>query len=238
MKRFLLVPAAAVLLTPTGAETQSSLPFEDEETLHYTVSWPSGLSVGEAEMSAKLAKDTAGGPSRWSFEFTVEAAIPGFQVADTYRSSATPELCSLELEKTLSHGKRKAHEKTIFDQEGKVARRVTLGGGKSDIPIENCAKDGLTFLYHLRRELERGRIPPPQAVLFGAPYEVKFAYSGTGKAELHDELIETDKLTASVKGPASESAFLIEVAKDKSRTPVHITIPLEPGNFTLELAPQ
>ncbi len=171
MTRLLFLPAAVLLLTPAAPDPQALLPFADQETLRYNIAWPSGLSVGQAQMSAVFAEPAAGAAPRWTFEFTLDAAIPGFQVSDVYRSAATTQLCSLEFHKTLAHGKRKAREKTTFDPEAGVATRVTLGGGgKSRIPIEACAKDGLTFLYHLRSELARGRIPHPQAVLFGAPY--------------------------------------------------------------------
>ena len=41
--------------------------------------------------------------------------MPGFAVADRYRSLANAELCSQEFEKNSVHGKRKTREKTVFD---------------------------------------------------------------------------------------------------------------------------
>ena len=36
-----------------------------------------------------------------------------------------------------------------------------------------CAKDALTFLYYVRRELSQGRMPPQQTMFFGASYEIR-----------------------------------------------------------------
>jgi hypothetical protein len=48
--------------------------------------------------------------------------------------------------------------------------------------------------------------------------------------------VEADQMIVTVKGPASESTFILLVARDEARTPISITVPLEPGNFTMELA--
>ena len=47
--------------------------------------------------------------------------------------------------------------------------------------------------------------------------------------------MDADQLIVTVKGAASEAVFILLVARDTNRTPVRITVPLEPGNFTLEL---
>jgi hypothetical protein len=238
MRNWLLALCAALILFPGAALPESAVPFGEEETLHYTVNWPSGLSLGECEMSARLIQDTEGERRRWNFEFKLDAAVPGFGVLAHFRSSATDELCSLELEKDSSRGKRKARERTSFDSERGVARRVTLGGGgESEISVPACPKDGLTFLYFLRRELSRGRLPPPQTILFGAPYDVAFQYTGSQLVQVAGSQTEADRLVVSLKGPASEHTFEFMVARDAARTPVLIKVPLPLGNFSLELAP-
>ena len=42
-----------------------------DETLNYTVNWPSGLSLGEGRLEAK--KNAAG----WEFDLQLDAAVPG-----------------------------------------------------------------------------------------------------------------------------------------------------------------
>ncbi len=239
MKNRGLAFAVLLVLASVRLPAEPAVPFADGECLRYVINWPSGLSLGEAEFSARLHRDAAGAPKQWEFTFQIDAAMPGFRIEDRYHSLADANLCSRELEKNVSHGRRKAHEKTTFDQEAHLARRVTLGGGgTSNIETGACAMDGLTFLYHLRRELSHGRIPPPRTVLFGAAYQVRLQFVETSKVQLGGKTLEADQMTATVKGPASESTFLILVARDPARTPVRITVPLEPGNFSMELAPE
>ena len=46
--------------------------------------------------------------------FSIDAAVPGFQVADKYHASASQDFCSVEFDKNIQHGKKKADEKTLF----------------------------------------------------------------------------------------------------------------------------
>lgn len=228
---------ALIFLLAAAAAAQSPLPFSDGEELRYRISYPSGLGLGEATMSASLSEAGADTPARWNFAFGLKAAIAAFGVSDQLRSVADEELCSIEFYKETSHGKRKAKERTDFDQQAGTAVRQTLEqGGSSELELPDCAKDGLTFLYHLRSELGRGRVPSPTRVFFGSPYQVSFQPAGTQKFLLGKQQIDADQLVVTARGPASESMFIVLVARDPARTPVKITVPLEPGNFTLELA--
>ena len=112
--------------------------------LNYTVNWPSGLSLGEAVMKA------GGGEPGWDFEYTMDAGLPGLEIKDQYRSSADAQFCTARLEKDAVHGPRKAKETVIYDQQSHKAVRQTSGGGKSEVAIPECVKDGLTFLYYLQ----------------------------------------------------------------------------------------
>lgn len=229
---------SAFLLCIYGAPAQQARPFASGETLHYEVNWPSGLSVGEATMSAVHNKEVEGAPPRWRFEFRLKAAVPGVTIEDEFVSRTTDQLCSLEFEKNFEHGKRKAKEKITFDQSSGKAERETLeGGGSSEIPIGDCAKDALAFLYHLRDELSRGRIPAAETVLFGAPYKVSLELIGNEKVVVGEKLVEADRLLAQLKGPASEVSFVLVVGKGTARRPLQIHVPLELGNFTMQLVP-
>ena len=223
--------AAALVLPLTmrlPAAAPNGFPAADE-TLRYAVNWPSGLSLGEAQLQARK---TAGG---WSFELTLDAAVPGFAVADRYRSSASAQFCSLEFEKDTSHGRRKASEKTTFDYRKATARRATAGGGKSDIPISACARDALDFLFYTRRELSQGRVPPAETVMAGAAYQVRVEYSGAQKIALGEARVEADRVVVSVKGPKSDVSFEAFFARDAARTPLVVRCPFSLGTFSLEL---
>src|SRR5947209_10076198 len=143
-----------------AAPKLTGFPFQDE-TLRYSVRWPSGLSLGDAVFSARHTQ------SGWNFETTVDAGVPGFPVKDAYRSTATEELCSLDLDRSFSHGSKKTREKTTFDQRAGRATRVTTlpeNGGRTEMDIPSCARDALAFVYFARREMGQGRVAPEQKV--------------------------------------------------------------------------
>jgi hypothetical protein len=219
---------AALLIGGSLAQAQSGFPFTDE-TLAYTVSWPSGLGIGEGRTQAR--KSAAG----WDFEFTLSGGIPGFAVADTFRSLSTPELCSVEFAKNSVHGRRKARERTVFDTRSGIATRSTENGGKTEIPMGVCTRDALAFLYFTRRELGQGRVPPPQAVLFGALYDIKLEYRGSEPVTVNGRTQEADRIFGTVRGPASDHTFEALFARDAARTPLKVRVPLPLGTFSLDL---
>ena len=225
-----LVAALALLLAPAAA-AQTGFPFQDE-SLHYSVNWPSGLSLGDATFTAHHK----GGA--WELAMTLDAGIPGFAVADKIRSSVTDDLCSLELERDISHGARKTREKTTFDQKKGEATRTTvfpLGGGTSTLGFAGCPRDAMAFLYFARRELGQGRVPPAQSVFFGSAYSVRMDYTGAQTITLNDKPSVTDHLVVTVKGPKSSFAFEMFFARDAARTPLLIRVPLSAGSFSMEL---
>lgn len=233
---FLLLAAAAFAgEKPATAPSPAAAPAAPDESLHYNINWPSELSLGESQLSAQQV--TANGePANKEFRFTIDAAVPGFEVHDQYHSSASPEFCSTEFDKNYTHGKRKSEEKITFDQQNKTATRETLhGGGKSDLSTTACAKDPLTYLQFLRHELSDGRLPPPQAVIFGAAYQIRVEFAGAQTLRSGDKAVETDHLTATIKGPSSEISVELYFARDAARTPVLVKLPLSLATFSMEL---
>ncbi len=203
------------------------------EQLVYNINWPTGLSLGEARLrTTRIKTDDA---ARVETEFNVDAAIPGFQVLDRYRGTADSNMCSTELSKSYQHGRRSAQETTKFDQNNRVATRQTKDGGKSEIAIQSCAKDALTYLAYLRHELNDGRLPPPQVVLFGAEYRVSVQFSGTQPIVVSDKQVEADRLNITVKGPATDITFEAYFDKTPARTPLLVKIPLSLATFSVEL---
>lgn len=213
------------------APAQTGFPFQDE-ALHYSVNWPSGLSLGEATFKASRVS------TGWGFEFTLEAGVPGFSISDKLDASATTDLCSLELLRNLSHGSKKTRERTNFDQQKGSAHRVTVlpqNGGITDFDIPSCARDALTYVYFVRREMGQGRVAPAQKVFFGAGYSVSLQYTGAVNIPVAEKQVVTDHVLASLKGPKAESTFEIFFARDAARTPLLIKIPLSMGTFSVEL---
>ena len=224
--RLLLLSLGAALAAGPAAGQSAG-----DEVLNYSVNWPSGLSLGEARLQAKRAAP------RWEYEFILDAALPSFTVRDRYLSIATEGGCSLEFDKQFTHGQRKGHERTAFDAARGTATRETLeGGGKSEFSTPPCPKDALTFLYHLRRELGAGRLPPAQTVYFGAAYQVRLDYGGSQRLRVGEEPVEADRLAVTVKGPASELRFEVFFARDKARTLLVARVPFPTmGVFSIEL---
>ena len=220
----LLVPAPATTPAPTG------FPYTDE-VLNYTINWPTGLSLGEAHLRASKSGD------RWHFDFSLDAAVPGFNFADNYRSLANADLCSLEFDKDSTHGKRVDKEKTVFDYHAGSATRTTLaqGGGHTDIDINNCAYDALAYVFYARRELAQGRVPPEGTVLFGAPYSARLVYTGAQDVTINDKRRHTDRVVLYLKGPASDSTVEIFFDRDPARTPLIVKAPFAMGTFSMEL---
>jgi hypothetical protein len=215
--------------------TAATAPKFSNEQLHYNVNWPSGLSLGEGQLHAARSKAPENGSDRLELEFSIDAAIPGFQVQDHYRSEATADFCSISFERKFQHGQKKSEEKTAFDQEKGTASRQTVGGGKSEIKIPACAKDALAFLYFVRYELSQGRLPQSQPVYFGSPYQMRVEFGGTQTIKLGDNSVEADRLMASIKGPSSDINFEVFFLKDTARTPALVRVPLSLGTFSMEL---
>jgi len=231
----LLVPAVPAQ-TPAKAlahapALQEGFPFTDE-SLHYSMNWPSGLSLGDAAMAAH---HSAAG---WNFEVTLSAGVPGFAMADKFTSVTDTGICSQEFGRELSHAGKRTSEKTTFDQKAGTARRVTLfpeGGGTSAYDILSCARDAIAFTYYARVELGQGRVPPAQQILFGPPYMVRMDYAGAQNITVDQKTAVADRLTVFVKGPKSDFNFEIFFARDPARTPLRIVIPAAMGTFALEL---
>jgi hypothetical protein len=227
----LLFLISAALAAAGPAMAQTGFPFQDEG-LHYTINWPSGLSLGDATLSAH---HTANG---WDFEAALDAAVPGFSIQDKFKSSTTAALCSTEFSRDTSQGGKKAKEKTTFDQGKGTAHRSTEypdNGGGSDFNISPCARDAIAYVYFGRKELGQGRVPPAQEIYFGSAYSVRMEYTGAQTITLGDKKEITDHLMVSVKGPKSDFTVEIFYARDAARTPLLIKIPQAVGTLSMEL---
>lgn len=220
----LLLLASACL---HGAAAGGSFP-QASEVLDYSINWPSGLSLGEGHLKAVLNQTGS-----WDFDFTAEAAFPGFPLKDEYKASANSELCSASLSKEFRHGNRHSTESTTIT--GHTATRKTSSGGKADSTVADCAKDALTFVYFVRRELSHGKVPPTQEVLFGSRYAIQLAYKGSATLPEGGASVVTDRILVKGKGPVADFQAEIYFARDPARTPLLIKVPSALGPFSMEL---
>lgn len=215
---------------PPAPAHSSVTPFVRGEVLNYNVSWPSGLSLGEARFAVGTAEPG------WDFDFHLEASMPALAIRDDYRASADAQFCAVKLEKDVTHGARKTKETVQYNRPKHVAERQTDSGGKSEVSVPDCVKDGLTFLYLLRRELANGRVAAGQTINFGAPYQITATYTDSPKIEIGGEPQQADRLQISLRGPASSHTFEVFVGRDAARTPLLIRVPFSLGTFALEIA--
>jgi len=226
--RFFLV--AVVLGGLAQGATDQPVAFRDE-SLRYAVNWPSGLSLGEASLSSR--RSGAG----WEFDFTLDAGIPGFPIADRFHSVTDGNLCSQEFERDTRHGSKKSSEKSTFDYRDGFAHRKTANGGTSDVGIPaRCAMDALAYLYSARNALARGSVPQPDKLYFGSAYAVRLENIGQQSVTVAGKPTESDHVTVHLQGPASNSTFEIFFARDAARTPLLVKIPSGVGTISLELA--
>jgi len=206
------------------------------ESLHYSINWQSGLSLGEASLAAN--KHAASGEDTgWDFALTLDAAVPGFTIRDEYKSNSDAKFCSSTLEKTTTRGSRKSTEKITFDQANKTIKRETTGGGKSEMQAVECAHDALSFLQFTRQELAQGRLAANQSVYLGSKYDLQLTYTGTEAIRQENKSVDADKVRVSVRGPKADITFEIYFARDEVRTPLLARLPLALGTFTVELLP-
>ena len=219
--RWLALALLVGLATPASSLSQ--------ESLRYSINWPSGLSLGEGSLTS--SKTSTGG---WDVNFQVEASLPGFTVSEQVRSAMSGEFCSVELEKNAVRGRRKANETTTFEK-GKATRKTANGGGKTEIDIPACGRDVLAYLQFARKELAQGRVPAPSTVLYGAPYRIRMDFAGAQGVKVSEQMVMTDKLNVTVKGPQADVTFEAFFARDAARTPVLIRVPFALGMFSLEL---
>jgi hypothetical protein len=209
-----------------AAQALTGFPFTDE-SLSYAVKGPSGVGLGEARFSAKR------GVNGWAFEVKASAGLPGFAIKDDYTSHTNSDFCSTDFTRQFEHGSHKGREEEVVDRSQEMVTRTTIGGGggRSDFPVSDCAKDALTLVYYTRREMGQGRVPPAQQFLFGGLYDISMTYTG---AQTIQSAV-TDKVVCKVRGPVSTFSFEIYFARDPARTPVLVAIPLPVGKITMEL---
>ena len=229
MRPTILLPLLCIF-TPF-AFTQTGFPFQDE-SLHYSVNWPSGLNLGDANLTAHHSV------SGWDFQMNLAAGIPGFRLAGQFHSVTNEALCSSELDRDITQGSKKTSDKTTFDYQAGVAHRVSVsGGGTSDLPITpGCAYDALALLYLARRALGQGAIVPQQQVLFGPPYAVTLQYGGAQTITVEGKSSITDRVAVAIKGPSSSTSAEIFFARDAARTPLLARVAAAIGTVSLELA--
>jgi hypothetical protein len=106
----------------TAAPAQTGFPFQNE-SLHYTINYASGLSLGDANFSAH--KTSAG----WDFTVSIDASVTGFSIKDKYTASMAGGL--------LLHGIRTRHHPRrprVRARKPRSIRRSRPRAGRPNFP--------------------------------------------------------------------------------------------------------
>jgi Protein of unknown function (DUF3108) len=225
--RLLLAAVFCCPLLAAGPPPSAGFPAVSE-TLNYSIVWPSGLSLGEAKLSAVRSG------TGWAFDLTLDASVPGFVVQDSYHAMATSDLCTEEFDRETTHGTKKVKEKTTIANG--MATRNTAGGGQSQLAVSACAHDALTDLFFVRRELGQGKVPPAETILFGGAYQLQLQYTGAQTVTVGDVGMQADRVFCSVFVRENRKyEFEIFFARDAARTPLLIRAPFALGSISMEL---
>ena len=234
-KRRLIAWTAFGLLSalfPEGlAGQESQFPFPAHEELDYSIAWPSGLAVGTAELRARHSDPG------WRFEMRIRASVPKIDIDHAFVSRTNELLCSLDFEKHIRHGTKRAHETLRFG--GGTLHRTNLDANDraapGTVPIADCARDALATVFSLRRDLADGRIPPPEEIYFGAAYRLQLEYEQTRWLAWDSDRRLADEIRIDVRGPDSHHVFSAFFGRDTARTPLLFVVESEDGPFTIKL---
>lgn len=227
----ILLASLAALTIAAAPAAESPLP---NESLRYSINWPTGVSLGEALLSASSSGGASGSPGHMHFNFDLDAGAPAYTISDRYRADASGTFCSAEFEKSISHGSKRSTDKETFDSSAATVTRGS-GTGQSVLNASPCSKDALTFLYYVREELSQGRLPPQETVYFGAPYQVRLSAAGTESLKMANGPVDAERIDASITGPSSSISVELLFLKDRARTLAVVRVPLSLGKFSMEL---
>ena len=153
------------------------LPVQDE-SLHYTMNWPSGLSLGEATLSARKSGDTLG------FRSQRQCRRPGIcrERRDSLVGHAEPLLhrTGARLQPRRQEDPREDHVRPEGRNRRRAPRccRTAARAGKSsfDIPSLRARCADVPVLRAAR--IGAGPRCPRSTVFFGSAYTVSMDYTG------------------------------------------------------------
>lgn len=225
-----LAVALALLLGPCPVERQfAQAPIA--EHLFYSITWPSGLAFGRAELRSRFTDPG------WRFESSLRASLPGTEIDGTFVSRTDDSTCSSEFEKHLLRGTRRTHEHLRFSPGSVTRTNLESSDGQPPgvMPTGTCARDALSLLYHLRHDLAMGRIPSSAEAFFGARYQLRLEHSQTRRLVLDGERHVVDEVRMSLQGPAASHTVVVSFGRDAARTPLLFELEWEDTIYRMQI---
>lgn len=222
---------ASLAIAATLQAQPAPATFPNGEYLQYSLDWPSGLSAGTAEFEARFTDPG------WRFEATVVASHPKLQIDNRFISRTDGGLCSIEFEKHIRHGTKRANELLRF-RDGQLERTNLERAGEEPpgvSTVARCARDALSFFYFVRRELASGRIPPSATVHFGAGYSLRMDHASERRLIWEGQRRLVDEIRVSVRGDQAEHSFFGYFDREAGRLPLLFAVTLDGTTFTMRL---
>jgi len=209
---------------------QNSLPaLASGETLKFKLSWPSGVSLGEAAMTVTA------GQKDLHFAMTIDAELPVYNLSGSVSSVATRQgLCSIEYRRKIKEGAKTSEESIDFDQQTHQARR-TLNGITASFPTPECARDPMTYLYYFRNQLAAGGQADPSTFFLGPERSIEVKPGGTESVPIQGTKRMAGRFSVTYQGTSSARTFEMWISADARREPVMVKLPSPLAIFTAEL---
>ena len=231
---FIQFTAIAMILVALGsrllsAQTSAKSAVAVGEVHKYRLLWPSGVAMGEAQISSSMK----GG--NWVFEFRVDADLPVYPLSSAWTSRATPkELCSLELHRKTTEGTKIAEDSITFDQQSLSAKR-TRGDVVATFTTPACARDPLNFLfYFMERMRDRGKVAE-ESFFINSDQSLGMHSGGTESVTIGGQQIKAEKFSVELRGGSKTTKFDVWISQDGRGIPLLVRLPTPLAVFSAEL---
>ena len=229
------IACPAMLLTARGPSpsalqaSPASALFNGGETLRLKLSWPSGVGLGEAVLTAS---DMQG---QLHLDMTVDADLPIYNISGKFSSVATADgFCSIQYHKKMTEGSKVSEESIDFDQKAHEAKR-TVNGHTSTISVSECAKDPLTFLYYFRSELAKRKTAQTASLVLAPERSLEITGGSTETITAAGRQHKAQKFSASIRYPYTSKTFDVWFSADGHWEPLLVRLPSPLAVFSAEM---
>jgi hypothetical protein len=225
----------AILLTARGpvpsalqASPAASL-FAGGETLRFKLLWPSGVGLGEAVLTVSTVQN------QLHLDMTVEADLPIQNISGKFSSVATADgLCSIQYHRKMTEGSKVSEESIEFDQKAHQAKR-TVNGQTATLPVSECAKDPLAFLYYFRSELAQRRTAQANSIVMAPDKRLEISGGAMETITAGGRQRKAEKFSAAIRYPYSTKSFDVWFSTDGHWEPLLVRLPSPLAVFSAEI---
>jgi hypothetical protein len=220
------------------------LPFAQEESLVYDLSWRSspavGMSAGTATITANrspVGGEVRPGPARHlAVELQTAAWVARFfEARDRIETWVDDRLVPIRQEQHLREGRRVVDRATRFDSAN---RTLTVGDGPP-LPWPREARDGISALFYVRTlPLAPGYSTVFPIVEGGRRYAVELTVTGVERVTVAGRQLEAFRATPRLSSSGGRGRTIqstVWIGTDARRIPLVLEIETAFGSFRVEL---